>query len=87
MDFFQTVMGHRFYEGDVPRIAKALTRIADRLDEEAALRLTPPVPHVWQVTTPGGEVLKLEFMAPEGTSNAVKSALAFTALTAICKIE
>lgn len=30
--FFQTVMGRRFYEGDVPRIASALTRIAEALE-------------------------------------------------------
>ena len=29
--FHVTVMGRRFYEGDVPRLVKALERIADRL--------------------------------------------------------
>ncbi len=32
IEFFQTQMGHKFYESDVPRIAKALERIADKLD-------------------------------------------------------
>lgn len=27
-EFFQTVMGHRFYERDVPKIAEALSEIA-----------------------------------------------------------
>ncbi len=27
-EFFQTVMGHKFYEADVPRIARALESIA-----------------------------------------------------------
>ena len=31
--FFQTIMGHTFYEGTVPRIAKALERIAVALEE------------------------------------------------------
>lgn len=31
-EFFQTRMGVKFYEGDVPRIGKALTRIADALE-------------------------------------------------------
>lgn len=35
IDFFQTVMGRRFFEGDVPRIAKALERIADALEKLA----------------------------------------------------
>lgn len=32
-EFFQTLMGKRFYEGDVPRIIKALERIADALEK------------------------------------------------------
>lgn len=31
--FFQTIMGHTFYEGTMPRIAKALERIAAALEE------------------------------------------------------
>ena len=31
--FFQTIMGHTFYEGTVPRVAKALERIAAALEE------------------------------------------------------
>ena len=30
-DFFQTIMGRKFYEGDVPRIAKSLDDIAKEL--------------------------------------------------------
>lgn len=31
-EFFQTVMGRKFYEADVPRALKALERIADALE-------------------------------------------------------
>lgn len=37
VEFFQTVMGHAFYEGTAPRIAKALERIADALEKQNAL--------------------------------------------------
>lgn len=30
-DFYQTKMGHKFYEGDVPRIVDALEKIAKEL--------------------------------------------------------
>lgn len=33
-DFFQTRMGHRFYESTLPRIASALERIAKALEKE-----------------------------------------------------
>ena len=42
IDFFQTVMGRQFYDGSVPRIAKALERIANAL-EESNNRAAPPV--------------------------------------------
>lgn len=32
-EFFQTMMGQRYYEGTMPRIAKALERIADQLEK------------------------------------------------------
>lgn len=32
-EFFQTVMGRKFYEGTAPSIAKQLERIADALEE------------------------------------------------------
>lgn len=32
-EFFQTVLGRRFYDGDVPRIVKALERIAVALEK------------------------------------------------------
>jgi len=31
-EFFQTVMGRQFYDGTMPRIARALERIADGLE-------------------------------------------------------
>lgn len=33
-EFFQTVMGRQFFEGTVPRIARALERIAKALEQE-----------------------------------------------------
>lgn len=36
-DFFQTVMGHKFYGADVPRALKALERIAGALEELGTL--------------------------------------------------
>jgi hypothetical protein len=33
IEFFQTRMGKKFYDADVPRITKALERIADALEE------------------------------------------------------
>ena len=37
VQFFQTVMGKHFYEGQVPRIASALVRIADALEKQNEL--------------------------------------------------
>lgn len=37
IEFFRTVMGQRFIEGTVPRIATALERIAKALEEQNAL--------------------------------------------------
>lgn len=34
-DFYQTVMGRRFFESTMPRIARALERIADALERTA----------------------------------------------------
>ena len=34
--FFETIMGARFYKGDVPRIGKALKSIAESLEVLAA---------------------------------------------------
>lgn len=34
IEFFQSMMGRKFYEADVPRITKALERIADALEEQ-----------------------------------------------------
>ncbi len=33
VDFYLTRMGHKFYEGDVPRISRSLERIADALEK------------------------------------------------------
>jgi hypothetical protein len=33
-EFFQTMMGRKFYEGDVPRIAKALEIIANNMEKQ-----------------------------------------------------
>lgn len=33
-EFFQTLMGKKFYDSDVPRIAKALERIAAALEQQ-----------------------------------------------------
>lgn len=35
-EFFQTVMGHQFYDGTMPKIAKALERIAAALEQSNA---------------------------------------------------
>jgi hypothetical protein len=37
-EFFQTIMGKRFYEGDVPRAIRALERIADALEKTASIQ-------------------------------------------------
>lgn len=34
MEFYLTKMGHKFYTADVPRIARALERIADALEKQ-----------------------------------------------------
>lgn len=36
VEFFNTKMGRQFFDGTLPRIAKALERIADRLDADAS---------------------------------------------------
>lgn len=41
-EFFQTGMGQKFFEGTVPRIVKALERIADALEESNARNAPPP---------------------------------------------
>ena len=35
VEFFQTVMGKRFFEGTMPRLADALTKIAKQMEEES----------------------------------------------------
>lgn len=45
-EFFQTGMGRKFYEADVPRIAGALGRIADALEGANKLKaMEPSQPH------------------------------------------
>ena len=41
-EFFQTVMGHRFYERDVPALVRQLARIADGLERLADAREPGP---------------------------------------------
>lgn len=41
-EFFQTMMGRKFYEADVPRIAKALERIAAALESLEVQNQIPP---------------------------------------------
>lgn len=45
IQFFQTLMGRKLIESDVPRIAKALERIADALEQQ---NTSAP----WQENTP-----------------------------------
>ena len=44
-EFFQTLMGRKFYEAHVPRIAESLDRIATQLE-----RICPVTPTFWLVT-------------------------------------
>jgi len=47
--FFQTMMGRRFYEQDVPDIAKSLRRIAialEKINEVKYNRIDPKEPHM-----------------------------------------
>ena len=39
-EFFQTGMGRKFYDGDVPRLLKALERIATALERIADQQMT-----------------------------------------------
>lgn len=32
MNFHETILGRRFFEGDIPRLIKAIERVADNLD-------------------------------------------------------
>jgi hypothetical protein len=41
-DFHRTTMGHRFYEVDVPRIARALEKISKQLDSVIQPNIMPP---------------------------------------------
>jgi hypothetical protein len=47
MDFYQTIMGRKFYEADVPRMIKGIERIAIALEQQNTL------------TKQGGDVMKL----------------------------
>lgn len=44
-EFFQTKMGHQFYDGTMPRLAKAAESIADSLQRLAENSRPPGVPH------------------------------------------
>ncbi len=37
MEFFQTVMGKRFFEGQLPSLIKAINRLADAVEESNRL--------------------------------------------------
>jgi hypothetical protein len=53
VDFHLTVMGHRFIEGTMPRVAAALERIANALEEiNARERAKTPNPPPPQESTP-----------------------------------
>ena len=56
--FFQTLMGRQFIDATMPRIAKALERIAERLEQPSG------APKVIVVVTDGG---------PEGAARVVKA--------------
>ncbi len=43
-EFFETKMGRQFFDATAPRIAKALERIAYRLESPAPLPLVPTKP-------------------------------------------
>jgi DNA-directed RNA polymerase subunit RPC12/RpoP len=32
MDFYKTIMGHKFYEGTVPRLVRAVEKLVESLD-------------------------------------------------------
>jgi hypothetical protein len=55
-ELFQTPMGRKFYERDVPEIASALTRIADALEKQQP----PPVVAPWRIATRSGDTLIFE---------------------------
>jgi hypothetical protein len=38
LEFFQTIMGRKYYEHDVPEIARQLKRIADALEKQNELK-------------------------------------------------
>lgn len=89
-DFYRTQMGHTFFEGTMPAIARSLTRIAEGLErmeqgkepkaEDSAEPVAePPVKHLWELDTPAGSVT-LEFYAPKSASQADLSACAFSVL-------
>ncbi len=45
VEFFRTQMGHRFYEGTMPKIAEQLERLNDNLEALIAeLRNRPEIP-------------------------------------------
>lgn len=60
MNFYETVMGHRFFEGSVPRIANALERIATALEKQENACANVPSP-----SAPNGELFALMTAHPE----------------------
>jgi hypothetical protein len=45
-EFFQTVMGQRFYEGTVPKLIDAVTRVADALESQKTIPMDAVVTRV-----------------------------------------
>lgn len=61
MEFFQTVMGSRFYEGSVPRLVRTLERIATSLEKLVAVHSAPvaqPDPNFNALDITIGQVLR-----------------------------
>lgn len=63
-EFFTTIMGRKFFEGTIPRIASALERIAKQLEESAkAKKAAEPL----QVSDRSGRIIVLGTKGETGT--------------------
>ena len=47
-EFYQTLMGRKFYEADIPRIVKSLERIAIALEKQEMEQLEDSIDHEWE---------------------------------------
>lgn len=76
LEFFRTVAGRTFFDGSVPRLIKALERIATALE---ASKPAPPKPTEVYVTLETLQVIKVEMLdvhyPPNGHSAARKAYL------------